>query len=403
MAASLVFDVRANHDTGVSRYGLSVLGPSARRLTAAGWRISVIARSEQLERAEAAVNGLGIRVMCVPAEDGFVRRSAWLRNMLVSEGVDLYFTAHYTVDRQCPVPFVFTIYDLTRLRLPEFSYTDAAFADRFGADELYLVRDELAALASWDDPGESEETFIRYFRALNRYLAQRAAKIVTVSRSSARDIHSLLGVDPGRLAVIPCGVDRSIFHRRDQSAVRLIRDRHGLPGPYLMFVGLAHPHKRFPWLLEQLVRQRHNFPAETRLVAVGGYAEKAIGVAELLTQYRAADFLVFTGRISDADLASLYSAASALVTASLNEGSNLPSLEAMACGCPVIATDIPPHREMLGNTASYYQPTAGGELVRLVGEALTGRLRNRTGTFRPPSWPNAGRHLSSVFSQVISN
>lgn len=402
MSASLVFDVRANHDAGVSRYGLSILGAAARRLTAAGWRVSVVARPWQVERAEAAVGGLGIGVMPAPAEDGFVRRSAWLRDVLVSEGADLYFTSHYTVDRDCPVPFAFTIYDLTRLRLPELSYTDAAFAGRFGAAELRLIRDELTALAAWDDPGENEETFIRYFRALNRCLAQRAARIVTVSRSSARDIHTLLGVDPGRLAVVPCGVDRGVFHPRDRNSVRLVRDQYGLRGPYLMFVGLAHPHKRFPWLVEELMSRRSRFPAQARLVAVGGHAEAASGVAELLARYQAADFLVFTGRVSDADLAALYSAASALVIASLSEGSNLPALEAMACGCPVIATDIPPLREILGNAASYYHQAAGGELARLAGQALAGGIRDRAGMFQPPSWHSAGRRLARALSEIAA-
>jgi glycosyltransferase involved in cell wall biosynthesis len=318
--------------------------------------------------------------------------------MLISEGVDLYFTSHYTVDRECPVPFVFTIYDLIRLRLPEFSYTDATFADRFGTEELDLIRDELGALASWDEPQDNEELFTRYFRAINRYLGQRAAKIVTISRSSANDIQSMLGVPPERLTIVRCGVDGNVFAPNDDAHVRPVLRRYGITGSYLMFVGLTHPHKRFLWLLEQLVARRHDLPPGTHLVAVGGHAENTFGVAELLAQYRAEDFLIFTGRISDSELAALYSGASALVVASLSEGSNLPALEGLACGCPVIATDIPPLREALSDSVSYYNPAAGEEMAQLAAAALAGHLRGGIDRFRPPSWEDAGSHLASILS-----
>jgi glycosyltransferase involved in cell wall biosynthesis len=398
MNAFLVYDLRAHNDAGVSRYGLSLLGPAARALKEAGWRLSVLARPAQKRRAQEAVNGLDIPVICAPTEEGFVRRSPWLRQMLVSEGADLYFTSHYTVDRECPVPFVFTVHDLNRLRMPEFSYTDATFADRFGTGELDLMRFELRALAPLDEPKEDDELFTRYFRAVNRYLAQRAARIVTVSRSSADDIQSMLRVLPERLAIVPCGVDRSVFARHDEAGLRPVLGKYGIARPYLIFVGLAHPHKRFLWLLEQLAARRHDFPPGARLVAVGGHAENTCGVAGLLRQYRAEDFVVFTGRVSDPDLAALYSGASALVVASLSEGSNLPGLEALTCGCPVIATDIPPLREVLGDTASYYSAVAGEEMARLAAAALAGHLRSGAGAFRAPGWTGAGRHLAGILS-----
>jgi glycosyltransferase involved in cell wall biosynthesis len=398
MSPFLVYDLRANNDTGVSRYGLSLLAPCARALTEAGWRLSVVARPQQKRRAEEAVTGLDIPVTCAPVEEGFVRRSPWLRQMLVTEGADLYFTSHYTVDRDCPVPFVFTIHDLIRLRLPEFSYTDATFAARFGAEELDLIGRELEALAAFDESKEGEELFTRYFRAINRYLAEQAAGIVTVSRSSAYDIESMLGAAPERLAIVLGGVDRPTFKPHDQARQQLVLATYSIARPYLAFVGLTHPHKRFLWLLEQLIERRDEFPPEAQLVAVGGYAENTPGVAELLTRNQAEDFVKFTGHISDPDLAALYSGASALVIASLSEGGNLPALEALACGCPVIATDIPPLREVLGAAASYYNPFSGTEMTQLATAALTGHLRTGADAFSPPSWAEAGTRLARVLS-----
>jgi glycosyltransferase involved in cell wall biosynthesis len=397
----LVFDVRANHETGVSRYGLSLLAESAPLLTDAGWRLIVVTRPAQEVRARAAVERLEAEVVCDPQE-GFIRRSLWLRNMLAAQDGTLYFTSHYTVDRQCPVPFVFTIHDLNHLQLPEFSYTDYSFVDRFGDAEFELLREELAALSGWDEPHGNEAIFTRYFRALNRYLAHRAARIVTVSHFSARQIQSVLGVEADRIAIIPGGVDSDVFYPRQSSIVHAIRERYSLSGPYLIFVGLTHPHKRLPWLLDQLLKARSRLPDAARLVAVGGYAEKVPEVTHLLAKYSAKDFIIFAGRVCDADLAALYTGAKALVTASLNEGSGLPTFEAIACGSQVIAADIPSLRETLGDAVSYYDPADGEQFSRLAEDALAGRLRSPSGAFRPPDWHDSGRCLAEILQKAIN-
>jgi glycosyltransferase involved in cell wall biosynthesis len=90
-------------------------------------------------------------------------------------------------------------------------------------------------------------------------------------------------------------------------------------------------------------------------------------------------------------LAALYRGAAALLSASLSEGSNLCAQEALACGCPVIATDIPAHRETLGRDANLFAPDDGGAFLRLVRRALSGRLPRtvRVGA----GWERSARRL----------
>jgi glycosyltransferase involved in cell wall biosynthesis len=398
----LLFDVRTNHDTGVSRFGLTTLAAAAPFLAEAGWSQVAIAEAHQVERAEAAVVGTNAAVLRAPEMEGFVRRSPWLRSVIAEESPDLYFTSHYTLDRHCPVPYMFTIHDLTRLRFPRFSYTDASFAERFGHAELALIRDELCALRDWDESvGRDEQTFTRYFRALTRFLAVRAERVVTVSATSAGDIEAILDVDQSRLSLVPCMVDTQVFHRQDTARVHAVRERLGVTGPFLLFVGLTHPNKRFAWMLEQLLEHRYLLPAGARLVAVGGYAEQAPGVTELLSYYGAGDFAIFPGRVSDQDLAALYSGAVALVSASISEGSNLPPQEAMACQCPVIATDIPTHRETLQGAATLYAAERGEQLAYLVAEAFRGSLPNQAATYRPPAADMVGQLFLDAVNQAI--
>lgn len=65
------------------------------------------------------------------------------------------------MDRRCPVPFVFTIHDLTRLRFPDFSYTDASFAESFGTEQLRLLESELADLLRWSLAEDDGSLFTR--------------------------------------------------------------------------------------------------------------------------------------------------------------------------------------------------------------------------------------------------
>jgi glycosyltransferase involved in cell wall biosynthesis len=379
--ATVVFDVRANHDTGVSRYGLSLLAAAAPRAVQVGWRLIAVAHPAQQHRAQRAVADMGIPVLACPDDEGFVRRSSWLRALLAVRRADLYYSAHYTVDRQCPVPFVHTIHDLTRLRHPGHSYTDAAFAARFGHHELRLIRRELAALSP-DKRAGTGPVFAQYFGALNYDLASRAQRIITVSRSTANDIKDLLGIDDAHVDVVPCAVDAAVFHPRHPDRVRAVAASRGLTGPYVMYVGLTHPNKRFEWLLDRLLEARGTFPRGSRLVIVGGHAERMPRVRATLRQAGTEDFITFTGRVDDDELAALYTGAAAYVTASISEGYCLPSSEALACGTRVIATDIPALRETLGSSAHFYPAHDDVRLVHLVRDALTDRLP------RPPDRPH---------------
>lgn len=399
---TVAVDIRANHDTGVARYGRSVLAAAAPVAAEQGIRLLAIVRPGQEPSAEGAT-AAGHEVIAVPGDEGFVRDNPRLRDLLAARGVALYYTSHYTVDRHCPVPFAFTIHDLTRWRFPELSYTDATFAERFGNAELELVEKELADLADFDVAGSAAAVFTRYFTALNRDLATRMRRIVTVSATTADDITSLLAIPASGIDVVPCAVDTALFHPRPENEVRTVRAKYRLDSTsYLVFVGLAHPNKRFEWLVDQLTAARAALPAGTRLVAVGGHADHVPVVRELLRERGATDFVTFTGRVTDDELAALYTGASAWVTASINEGNNLPPMEAMACGTEVIATDIPPLRETLGGSAHFYPPTNGAALVQAAEAALTGSLSSRAGGFAPPAWERSGRLLVDSWQRALT-
>jgi glycosyltransferase involved in cell wall biosynthesis len=397
---TVAFDVRANHDTGVSRYGLSLLAAAAPHAIGAGWRLIAVARPQQEARAREAVAHLGVRVLSCPDDEGFVRRSSWLRSQLRALRADLLYTSHYLVDRECPIPFVHTIHDLTRLRYPGLSYTDASFAARFGLPELHLARQELAALAPAASP--SEPVFASYFRALNEKLAGRAQRIVTVSRSTADDIKHVLGVSEDRLDLVPCAVDATVFFPRTDEQARGAMATYGLADSYVIYAGLAHPSKRFDWLLQALTEARAAFPQGTKLVVTGGHAERNARVREILSRSGAQNFVVFTGRVEDAVLAALYTGAAAYVTAAISEGYGLPMAEALACGTRVVATDIPVLRETLGTAALFYPADDSAQFAGLVHDALVGNLP-RQAAVAGHDWDVSGALLVKSLGRALDD
>lgn len=366
-----------------------------------GWRMVVVAWPWQEKRVRRTVAHLGLPVLACPDDQGFIRDSPWLRAQLRRDRADLYYTAHYAVDRLCPVPFVYTIHDLTRLRYPALSYSDADFAERFGHRELDAARRELAVLSGSEQSGAGP-VFSRYFRELNHYLAERAQRIVTISRSTAGDIKRLLGVSDGRLDLVPGGVDGTVFHPRGSHEVRTVAARHALHGPYVLYTGLVHPNKRVEWLLEKLVAARAAFPHGARLVVAGGHAEKSVLVREIVTCGQAEDFVVFAGRVDDDELAALYTGASAYVTAAVSEGFGLPMLEARACGAQVIGTDIPALRETLAGAAHFYRPGDATRLVALVTDALSGRLPRIPSEPLPFAWERSGELLVRALARAMA-
>jgi glycosyltransferase involved in cell wall biosynthesis len=400
---TLVLDVRANHRTGVSRYGLSLVRSAVTSLVQDGWDLDIVVQTWQHEHARAALVGLSsaVRIHPIGQDAGFLRRSSAVRDLAAE--ADLFYTTHYLVDRECPIPFVPTVHDLTRIRLPQFNYSDTEFTDRFGRAELAAVEAELDALAAWHDPSLAPAgAFTRYIAAATHHMINTAARVVTVSRASANEITWLLPDVTAEIDVVPGGVDTTTFHPRPITEVDAVRRSLGVAGPYLLFVGLTHQHKRLDWLTTALMRARARLPLGSHLVVVGGHAEESPAGRWLVDGSTDDRFVVLAGRVEDDQLAALYSGAAALLTASLAEGYGLPVQEALACGCEVITTALPATEETAGPAVHTYPPDAAAAMVDLAAAALHGRLTRRGAGHPTPRWARSGELLAQVVHRATA-
>jgi glycosyltransferase involved in cell wall biosynthesis len=214
-----------------------------------------------------------------------------------------------------------------------------------------------------------------------RYLAvERATRVIVPTEAVARDVVAGLDVNPERVAVI-AEAAAPAFTPRSGDEVSSVRRQFGLPDQYLLWVGglrTPDPRKR----VSELARARRELP----LVLVGPagrWARELPGVK-------------LTGQVSDDELAAIYSGAHALVVASDEEGFGLTPVEALACGTPVAACDVPAIREVLGDRATL---TDVGDLDGLIAAAESATRPAST----PPdwSWAQAAAATWQVYSEAL--
>ncbi|MEX0755760.1 MAG: glycosyltransferase family 1 protein [Actinomycetota bacterium] len=206
-------------------------------------------------------------------------------------------------------------------------------------------------------PETAPHTDERWRRRFRRWLDD-AARILVPSEATRRDLIALYGVDPERVDTVHHGVDADAFRPAPDRAVAEVRRRYGIDGPYLFFVGGIEPRKN----LTTLVRSFAGLGEGPSLVIAGGpvrwfpkaAADLEAEIAALPPAVR--ERIVRTGYVSDADRLALLTGATAFAYPSRYEGFGMPVLEAMACGIPVLTSEVSSLPEVAGDAALLVDP-----------------------------------------------
>jgi glycosyltransferase involved in cell wall biosynthesis len=249
-----------------------------------------------------------------------------------------------------------------------------------GVSRQVLTVHDAAAL---DHPEWFERKFAVWYSALLPRLIRKVRAIITVSQFSKERIVQLSGVEAERIQVISNGVDRR-FQPKDRKTVKEAITHLGLTEPYILFVGSLEPRKNLKMLLDTW--QLGNFDGAT--LAVAGTTGRIFQKFQTDAIPKGVRLL---GRVEDDLLPILYSGAAGFVYGSIYEGFGLPPLEALACGCPVAVSDIPPHREVCGQAALYFNPFDWQDLLSKLEDLL------RLDSARRASLANQGFERASLY------
>lgn len=213
-------------------------------------------------------------------------------------------------------------------------------------DQAVVIHDA----GAFDTPESYGRAFRLWYRALHRLLAQSGARLVTVSAFSQARLALNLRIAPDRIAVISEGAEHILRPSADRA---VIANAGLLPGRYALVVGTTAAHKN----LALLPAAAEWLRSHGVVLAVAGAADPAV--------FRSTGALagaVTLGRVSDAQLRALYENALCLIFPSRYEGFGLPPIEAMACGCPVVAARGGAVVEVCGDAALWFDAHDAGAL-----------------------------------------
>jgi glycosyltransferase involved in cell wall biosynthesis len=260
-------------------------------------------------------------------------------------GVDLLHSPHYVLPLLCRTRAIVTIHDCIHLLFPEY----------------------LPSRMAWN-----------YARFMLGSAIRRSALVLTVSEASRRDILRFYPeTDPERIQVIPNAIDEALIEDPGQEEMERVRERYQIRGRFVLYAGNIKPHKNLDRLIAAfgLVKQRGEL-ADLKLLIIGdevnryGSLRRAVEAAGVRQDVR------FFGFVPDRTLAALYRLASVFAFPSLYEGFGLPPLEAMACGTPVVTSNISSLPEVVGDAAVLVNPERVEDIADGIARVLEdSRLR----------------------------
>jgi len=207
-----------------------------------------------------------------------------------------------------------------------------------------------------------------YMRAMIPRSVRKAAGVFAVSENTKRDIIRYTGCDPATVTVTYEAADPSYRRVDDPECLRMVREKYDLPARFVLYTGSLSPRKNVIRLLHAFAEM--GSPIPHRLVLTGSKSWKDRSVYETIDKLNIRDRIEQLGYVEEKDMPALYSMASVYVYPSLYEGFGLPVLEAMQCGCPVVASNATSIPEVAGDAALLFDPLDVHAIAAAMHEAL---------------------------------
>lgn len=304
-----------------------------------------------------------------------ISRIAWEQMQLPAlarqHRLDVLHSPHYTMPLTKPCPSVVTLHDMTFSLYPE----------------LHLWYKRL------------------FFNSMIPLAVRRADALIAVSASTRADTIRLLHAAPEKIFSIPYGIDPAFHPIAAAATLSGTRAKYHLPEKFVLYVGNLEPRKNLPALVRAFasIAASHR---DTKLVLAGSRGWKDAPVFAAVNKLGLTDVVLFPGFIPQADLPAVYSLARAFVYPSLYEGFGLPVLEAMACGLPVITSNLSSLPEIVEDAGILIDPRSERELADALRQILTdGALHERLasrGLKRAAkfSWERTARETLAVYQRA---
>ncbi len=249
----------------------------------------------------------------------------------------------------------------------------------------------------------------RRIASVTKRSISHATKLFTVSEFTKRELREGYHVREDRLFVTPLAADTQIYRRLDRNVIDAVLRSHRLGHTFFLFVGRLERKKNVAMLIRafELFKQNRGVGDPFELVLVGesgyGYSE----IKTLIEHSPQKELIRETGYLSDHDVAALMNVATAFCFPSFYEGFGIPNVEAMACGAPLLISDIPVHHEVAGEAALYapsQEPEAWAKhMERLVSDHQLREQLIEKGTVRASqfSWQDTAKRTWEILRSLV--
>jgi glycosyltransferase involved in cell wall biosynthesis len=245
----------------------------------------------------------------------------------------------------------------------------------------------------------------RYYNAQIARSAQQAQQILTISQATKQDIVEFLGISPEKISVTYLAADER-FCPQPAERIAQCKRRHQLPNAYLLYVGTFEPRKNVSGLLRAYATLLAEAGDSPQLVLAGRTGWLFEPVYAEIASLGLQKHVRFLNDFPDEDLPALYAGATIFVLMSRYEGFGLPVLEAMACGVPVVCSNVSSLPEVGGSAVCYAAPDQPEEtasvLTHLLGNSQLQAQCRQAGLQRAQSfsWVQTAQQTLSVYRQV---
>ena len=233
-----------------------------------------------------------------------------------------------------------------------------------------------------------------------------AAAIAVANEAVRQDVMQAYGISGEKVHIVPHGSVLDAYPPLDDAAREAVRVDYGLPDRFAFYPAYSWPHKNHLALLEALALLRDAHDLRIPLVLTGGQSEYYRRIHAAIRMHHLEDQVVTLGFVPPAILKALYAMCSVLIFPSLFEGAGLPVIEALACGVPIVCSDLPSLRAIAGEAACFFDPhqtaSIADGLRRVWSEEdsqvkLSQLAQRRTGEF---SWARALDRYIALYQAV---
>lgn len=214
-------------------------------------------------------------------------------------------------------------------------------------------------------------SFLKRFTAEMPKIVERADHITTVSETSKKDLIHLFSIDPCKITVIPSAPSEMLRPLPVEEARIYLRKKFRLAKPYILYVGGLNPRKNVAELIYAYSKIYRDLPSVCTLVIPGAPGKHLFKLKQLAESLGLGEEVIFIGFVNSEDLPWLYNGASLFVYPSLYEGFGLPPIEAMACGIPVITSNVSSLPEVVGDAALTVNPYDTLQIAETILSVLT--------------------------------